>query len=400
MSATHALDSTPNAAPKLYLAFELGWTSWKLAFTTAMAQKPRLRTIPARDLDGLRREIERARRRFDLPDDAPVVSCYEAGRDGFWLHRWLDAEGIHNLVVDAASIEVNRRARRAKSDRLDAVKLLTMLIRYHGGEHKLWSVVRAPSPDDEDRRQPHRELIAVKAERTAHSNRIKGLLASLGLDVVVDEQLPKRLELLRQWDGAPVPAELTARILRELERWALADRQARDLENAQRRAFRDDATVDVAKLRLLLDLKAIGPMSATLFVREFFGWRQITNRRELAALAGLCPTPYSSGDSRREQGISKAGNRRLRWMAVEIAWGWLRWQPDSALSVWYQRRFGQGNARARKVGIVALARKLLIALWRYLERGEVPEGAAFTPWVKKLNGRMPAGSAAGVAAPA
>jgi transposase len=393
MSATHVHDSTLTAAPKLYLAFELGWTTWKLAFTTAMPQKPRLRTIPARDLDGLQREIHRAKQRFGLPDTTPVLSCYEAGRDGFWLHRYLDNEEVHNSVVDAASIEVNRRARRAKSDRLDVAKLLTMLIRYHGGEHKLWSVVRVPSPDDEDRRQPHRELIAVKNERTEHSNRIKGLLANLGLDVLVDEQLPKRLGLLRQWDGAPVPAELTARILREFERWTLADRQARDLENAQRRAFRDDETADVEKLRLLLDLKAIGPMSATLFVREFFGWRQITNRRELASLAGLCPTPYASGDSQREQGISKAGNRRLRWMAVEIAWGWLRWQPQSALSVWYQRRFGSGNARARKVGIVALARKLLIALWRYLDQGEVPEGAEITPWEKKLNGRMPAGLA-------
>jgi transposase len=394
MSATHVHDSTPQDSPKLYLAFELGWTSWNLAFTTAMAQKPRLRTIRARDLDGLQREIRRAKQRFDLPDTAPVVSCYEAGRDGFWLQRYLDQTGVHNIVVDAASIEVNRRARRAKSDRLDVAKLLTMLIRYHSGEHKLWSVVRIPTPDDEDRRQPHRELIAVKGERTEHSNRIKGLLANLGLDVVVDDQLPDRLGLLRQGDGMPVPPALTARVLREFERFSLADRQAHDLENAQRRAFRDDATADVDKLRLLLDLKAIGPMSATLFVREFFGWRAITNRRELASLAGLTPTPYASGDSQREQGISKAGNRRLRWMAVEIAWGWLRWQPNSALSLWYQRRFGSGNARARKVGIVALARKLLIALWRYLDRGELPEGAEITPWEKKLNGRMPVGSGA------
>jgi transposase len=394
MSATHVPDSTPAVSSKLYLAFELGWTTWNLAFTTGMAQKPRLRTIPARDLDALEREIQRAKHRFGLPAAASVVSCYEAGRDGFWLHRYLEKSGIGNLVVDAASIEVNRRARRAKSDRLDVSKLLTMLIRYHGGEHKLWGVVRIPSPDDEDRRQPHRELMALKGERTKHSNRIKGLLASLGLGVLVDEQLPERLGLLRQWDGTPVPPELTARILREFERWTLADRQVRDLENAQRRAFRDDATADVEKLRLLLDLKAIGPMSATLFVREFFGWRAIKNRRELASLAGLAPTPYASGDSQREQGISKAGNRRLRWMMVEIAWGWLRWQPESALSVWYQRRFGSGNARLRKVGIVALARKLLIALWRYLDQGEIPAGAEFTPWVKKLNGRMPAGSAA------
>ncbi len=389
MSATHDLDPTTTGPNSLYLAFDLGWTSWNLAFTTAMAQKPRLRTIPARDLEALGREILLAKQRFGLPGDACVFSCYEAGRDGFWLHRYLEHNAVKNLVVDAASIEVNRRARRAKSDRLDVAKLLTMLIRYHGGEHKLWSVVRIPTPDDEDRRQPHRELIAVKGQRTEHTNRIKGLLANLGLDVEVDEQLPDRLGLLRQWDQAPVPPELTARILREFDRWTVVDRQARDLENAQRRAFRDDETVDVDKLRLLLNLKAIGPMSATLFVREFFGWRQIKNRRELASLAGLAPTPYASGDSQREQGISKAGNRRLRWMAVEIAWGWLRWQPNSALSQWYQRRFGEGNSRARKVGIVALARKLLIALWRYLDQGEVPEGAEFTPWEKKLNGRLP-----------
>jgi transposase len=394
MSATHVHDSTPEISPKLYLAFDLGWTSWTLAFTTGMARKPRLRTIPARDLHRLQTEFQRAKQRFGLPDTTPVLSCYEAGRDGFWLHRFLDKAGVKNLVVDASSIEVNRRARRAKSDRLDVAKLLTMLVRYHGGEHKLWGVVRIPAPDDEDRRQPHRELMAVKNERTEHSNRIKGLLANVGLDVVVDDQLPQRLNLLRQWDGMPVPLELAARILREFERWTLADRQARDLENAQRRAIRCAETVDVEKIRRLVDLKAIGPMSATLFVREFFGWRAIKNRRELASLAGLCPTPYASGDSRREQGISKAGNRRLRWMAVEIAWGWLRWQPGSALSVWYQRRFGSGNARARKVGIVALARKLLVALWRYLDQGEVPEGAEFTPWEKKLNGRMPAGSAA------
>jgi transposase len=394
MSATHVPNSTRAASAKLYLAFELGWTSWNLAFTTGMAQKPRVRTIPARDLDGLQHEIRRAKQRFELADDAAVVSCYEAGRDGFWLHRYLEKNAIANSVVDASSIEVNRRARRAKSDRLDVAKLLTMLIRYHGGEHKLWSVVRVPSPDEEDRRQPHRELMAVKEERTEHSNRIKGLLANLGLDVVVDEELPKRLGLLRQWDETPIPAELTARILREWERFLLVDRQARELENAQWQAFGNNETADVEKLRLLLDLKAMGPMSATLFVREFFAWRQIKNRRELASLAGLTPTPYASGDSQREQGISKAGNRRLRWMAVEIAWSWLRWQPESALSLWYQRRFSSGNARLRKVGIVALARKLLIALWRYLEEGEIPEGAKISPWEKKVKKRTPAKSAA------
>lgn len=191
MSATHNRDSTASDAPKLYLAFDLGWTSWSLAFTTGMAQKPRLKTIPARDLDALKREIQLAKARFGLPEDTPVLSCYEAGRDGFWLHRFLTQASIQNLVVDAASIEVNRRARRAKSDALDVAKLLTMLIRYHGGETKLWSVINVPSPEDEDRRQPHRELMALKNERTEHSNRIKGLLATIGLDVGVNKHLPK-----------------------------------------------------------------------------------------------------------------------------------------------------------------------------------------------------------------
>jgi len=300
MSATHATDSTASDSPKLYLAFDLGWTSWNLAFTTAMAQKPRLRTIPARDLDALQREIQLAKQRFGLPDDIPVFSCYEAGRDGFWLHRYLTHNHFQNLVVDASSIEVNRRARRAKSDSLDGAKLLTMLIRYHGGEHKLWSVVNVPSPDDEDRRQLHRDLIALKAERTEHSNRIKGLLANLGLDASVNEHLPKCLGELCQWDGKPVPAELQARILREFARWKLVDGQIHDGENAQRRAIRRDDTPEVEMIRRLLDLRAIGPISAILFVREFFGWRKITNRRELASLAGLCPTPYNSGASHRE----------------------------------------------------------------------------------------------------
>jgi transposase len=393
MPATHVSNSTAPTVPTLYLAFELGWTTWNLASTVAMAQKPRLKTIKARDLDALRDEIARAKIRFGLPADARVVSCYEAGRDGFWLHRCLISQQIDNIVVDAASIEVNRRARRAKSDGLDVAKLLSMLIRYHDGERKLWGVVNVPSCDAEDRRQPHRELLALKTERTEHSNRIKGLLAGLGLDVVVDAKLPELLKTLRQWDGRALPTAIHQRILREFERWKLIDRQVRELDNAQRRAIRDDATVDVEKVRRLMDLKAIGPVSATLFVREFFGWRKIKNRRELASLAGLCPTPYNSGESRREQGISKAGNRRLRFMTVEIAWMWLRYQPRSALSCWYEQRFGSGNSRLRKVGIVALARKLLVALWKYLDRGEVPEGAEFTPWIKKLNGRLPAGAA-------
>ncbi|HEY2293293.1 MAG TPA: IS110 family transposase [Thermoanaerobaculia bacterium] len=376
MSAPHTSDSTMATQPVLYLAFELGWTSWKLAFTVGAGQKPRLRSIPARDTDTLMLEIQNAKRRFGLPEEIPIISCYEAGRDGFWLHRYLEHQGIENLVVDAASIEVNRRRRRAKSDNLDATKLVGMLIRWHLGEKKLWGVVHVPMAADEDHRQLHRELIALKAQRTEHTNRIKGLLAGIGLGTVIDAEFPGRLEGLRQWDDTGVPSGLRQRLLREFERWQLVGRQIHDLGARRTQQIRDPDTPQREQVRLLLKLKGIGEDTAWLLVREFFGWRGIRNRRELASLAGLTPTPYDSGESRREQGISKAGNRRVRWMMIELAWGWLRYQPESDLSRWYQRRFAAGNARLRKVGIVAVARKLLVALWKYLETGEVPAGAA------------------------
>jgi len=375
MSATHAIDSSTATAPVLYLALELSWTSWKLAFTVGAGQKPRLRSIAARDTDTLMLEIRGAKRRFGLPEETPVISCYEAGRDGFWLHRYLRHQGVENLVVDAASIEVNRRKRRAKSDNLDAAQLVGMLIRWHLGERKLWGVVHVPAVVDEDRRQLHRELIALKAQRTEHTNRIKGLLAGLGLSARIDAEFLARLEGLRQWDGTELPSGLRQRILREFERWQLVGRQIHDLEAERTQQIRDPETAQGEQVRLLLQLKGIGENAAWLLVREFFGWRGIRNRRELASLAGLTPTPYDSGEVRREQGISKAGNRRVRWMMIELAWGWLRYQPDSELSRWYQRRFAAGNARLRKVGIVAVARKLLVALWKYLETGEVPAGA-------------------------
>ena len=377
--------------PALYVAFELGWSQWKLAFASAAADAPRLRSLGARQLAAVLQEIARAKQRFGLPPEARVYCCYEAGRDGFWLHRWLEAQGLHNVVVDAASIETKRRKRRAKSDSLDAAKLVRMLLRYHGGEKKVWGVVQVPTVADEDRRQLHRDLLELKAERTQHVNRLKGLLAGCGLAVVrLGDDFPAVLAGLRQWDGTPVPQELHRRLLREFERWTLADRQARDLDNERARKIRSPETFAVEKVRKLLDLGGIGENSAWLFVMEFFAWRQIKNRRELGALAGLTPTPYQSGDSEREQGISKAGNARLRTMAIEIAWGWLRYQPESELSRWYRRRFGEGNTRLRKVGVVALARKLLVALWKYLEHDELPAGAVVSSWEKKLNGRLPA----------
>jgi len=244
-------------------------------------------------------------------------------------------------------------------------------------------VVHPPSAEDEDHRQLHRELIALKSERTGHSNAIKGMLAGLGLQCSVDEHLPERLEKLRQWNDQAVPPGLRERILREFERWQMVNRQIHGLEQERARKIRDDQTPHVEKVRRLLGLKGIGANGAWLLVEEFFAWRQIQNRRELGSLAGLAPTPYASGESRREQGISKAGNRRVRWMMVQLAWCWLRYQPQSALSQWYVERFGLGNARQRKIGIVALARKLLVALWQYLETGTPPEGAELREWDKQ-----------------
>src|SRR6516162_8296959 len=383
MTATHNTNSNASCAPVLYLALDLGASSWKLAFSVGLGQKPRIKTITARSTLSLVLEIKAAKKRFDLPEDAPVVCCYEAGRDGFWLHRFLLAEGIQNQVVDSSSIEVNRRRRRAKSDSLDAVKLVEMLIRWYNGERKVWSTVHVPTVEQEDQRQLHREMLKLKAERTAQGNSIKGLLAGLGLCVIVDETLPTQLQNLRQWDGAKLPPLLHQRLLREFQRWQLIDRQIRELEAERMAKIRDDKTPHVEKVRRLLNLKGIGDNGAWLLVFEFFAWRVIKNRRELASLAGLTPTPFSSGESRREQGISKAGNRRVRFMITELAWGWLRYQPESELSQWYMRRFGRGNSRMRKVGIMALARKLLIALWKYLEGGEAPSKAIVTGWESK-----------------
>lgn len=373
------------AGDVLYLAFELGWTQWTLAFTVGLGQPPRQRSIRARDLAALEQEIAKAKKRFQLADPAPVVSCYEAGRDGFWLHRYLTAHGIANVIVDSASIEVNRRKRRVKSDKLDATKLVQMLIRYHAGESKVWSVVRVPSAADEDQRQLHRELQDLKDDQTRHSNRIKGLLASQGLDLpVVEEGLPAWLEEARLWDGTAVGADLQRRLVREYQRWQFVHRQILDLSRERRRRVLCDDTPHVDQVRRLLGLAGIGVNGAWLLVYEFFAWRRLQNRKQAGALVGLTGTPYQSGGSEREQGISKAGSKRMRKMLVELAWCWLRWQPESALSQWYQRRFGTGKGAARKIGIVALARKLFIALWRYLERGDLPAGAKVVDWCSKL----------------
>lgn len=396
MTAARNIDITKttgaNTTGVLHLAFELGEQDWKLATSVGLGQKPRLKTIRARDLAKLQFEIAKAKRRFGLPADAPVKTCYEAGRDGFWLHRYLTAQGIGNCVVDSGSIEVNRRQRRAKTDRLDAGKLLTMLLRYHGGESKVWSIVRVPGVADEDARQLHRDLEDLKDERTMHSNRIKGLLACQGLPApgmptpTVGKDFAQWLSAAKLWDGTAVPADLQRRLLRELERWQLLDRQIKALELERRQRIRRDDTPHVDKIRSLMDLWGIGLNGSWLLVHELFAWRKFQNRKQVGSCVGLTPTPYQSGSSRREQGISKAGNRRLRRLLIELAWCWLRWQPGSDLCRWYWQRFGAGNGRSRKLGVVALARKLVIALWKYLEQGEVPPGTRFADWRKKVKG--------------
>jgi transposase len=359
----------------LYLAFELGNGTWRLGFTTGFAQKPRERTVAARDTEAVLREVARARERFRLAPAGRVLSCYEAGRDGFWLHRFLSAQGVENLVVDSASIEVNRRKRRAKTDRLDVEKLLRLLLRYEAGERKAFSVVRVPSDAEEDARHLHRELLTLKRDRTRVTNRVRGLLANQGLEVDPQKDLPGQLERLRRWDGTALPLGLRRRLAREWEKVVFLTQQIQALAQERRRRIREAADPAMAKVMQLARLKGVGINSAWLHTMELFGWRAFRNGRQIGSLAGLTPTPHRSGELQHELGIDKAGNKLVRWMAIEGAWAWLRFQPDSALSRWYEERFAHGGPRLRKIGIVALARKLLVALWRYLETGVLPEGA-------------------------
>ena len=373
---TRKQESTGKSAV-LYMALELGWSKWKLAFATEAGQKPRQQTIAARDLAALNREIDRAKVRFGLLESTRVVSCYEAGRDGFWLHRYLESMGVKNRVVDSSSIEMNRRARQAKSDGVDVGKLLSLLIRSESGEAgRVWSVVRVPSVAEEDGRQLARELETLKQERTAHRNRMRSLLASQGVDLKVSKDFLEELKSAKLWDGSSLSEDLRSRLEREWDRMVLLEKQVADLEDRRKKMVKEPQEAVAQVARRLYQIKSIGLNSAWLFSSEFFSWRQFRDRRQVGSLAGLAPTPFHSGDRlHREQGISRAGNNRVRCMAIEIAWVWLRFQPRSELSRWFQERFAKAGSRSRRIGIVALARKLLVALWRYLETGEVPAGA-------------------------
>lgn len=361
----------------LYVALELSLTTWKLGCSDGRSPRVRVVSIPAGDWGRWAAAVGTARRRFSLSVTGPVYSCYEAGREAFSVHRALVARGVVNVVVDAASIETSRRARRAKTDRLDAVKLVQQLVRAHRGERDRWREVRVPDEAAEDARHLHREITVLQRERQQHRVRIQSLLFTQGVRVTVGPRFAAQLPTLHQWDGRPLGPGLTGRIRRELGRLAAVEADLRALRREQRALVRTAQTRAVRQARQLMALRGLAIRSSWVFAHEVFGWRTYRNRREVGSAVGLTPLPYQSGARAQDQGISGVGNPRVRALAVEIAWSWRRFQPQSALSQWYEQRFGGGGPRSRKIGIIALARKLVIALWKYLTDGEVPAGARF-----------------------
>jgi transposase len=308
-AATHGMEVNASA-PVLYMALELSNKTWRLALSEGA--KRRQVVVPAADLMKLSEAVAKAKERFGMPASARVVSCYEAGRDGFWLHRHLRGVGIENQVVDAASIEVSRRLRHVKTDRLDGERLLVKLIRHHTGERGGWSVVRVPSPEEEDARHLHRELERLKRERLAHRLRIQSLLVTQGVRLTIKSALRLRLGSLALWDGHSLPVELKAELEREAERLALAERQIGALEATRRERLQSPRTEAERRIVHLMRLGAIGPGSAWLLVMEFFAWRDFRNRREVAALAGLVGTPYNNGDSELDEVGGRVQEEPLR----------------------------------------------------------------------------------------
>jgi transposase len=359
--------------PVLYVSFELGKKEWKLAMTSGFGMQPWLRTVAAGDLAAVQRAVASGRQRFGVPAPARVRSCYEAGRDGFWIHRALIALGVENRVVDSASIEVNRRARRTKTDRIDALKLVMMLVRVCCGEQRVFAEVRVPSAEAEAARHRSRERTALVQEQTRLRNQIGSWLATCGCRVTARmRQKAAWWTDARDWADAPLSPPVQARIGRAEARLAVVAEQIATIDASQTATVRQ-ADPGSALARLVL-LKGVATTSASVLLDEGIVWRAFQNRRQIGGLLGFAPTTYDSGESERDQGISRAGNTRLQSVMVQLAWGWVHWQRQSALTRWYQERFGRGK-RARRVGIVALARKLLIALWRYATVGVLPAGA-------------------------
>src|SRR3972149_2059107 len=312
----------------LYMALELSNKKWRLGFSNAV--KTREVTIEAGDLGGLGKQIALAREKLKLAADCRVVSCYEAGRDGFWLHRYLVGEGIENRVVDSASIEVNRRQRRTKTDSVDVQSLLRLLLRYIGGDRKAMSVIRVPTIEEEDLRRLHRERERLVKERGAHSARIKSLLVAHGVRIEMSADFLNRLERFESAAGYALGEDLKGEIRRGFERYALLVKQIDVLESQQRQRAAQVNDGVLGEVNRLMLLKSVGWQTSWVLVMEFFGWRECRNRRELGACVGLTPTPCSSGESEREQGISKAGNRRGRRLMGEVGWGGLGRPPGRA----------------------------------------------------------------------
>jgi transposase len=356
--------------PTLYLSMELSEKSWGHLFSDG--QRLSAHNVKVSDVAAVLAHAKSSIKRFGLPANAQLIVCQEAGRDGFWIHRALEASGARSLVVDATSIEVDRRMRRAKTDRLDAERLMRLLIRYCAGETQALRVVRAPSIEEEDARRRGRERERLVHERTGHLCRIKALLVLHG----VREAKFDLLDEVKCANGESLPPMLQRELEREHQRLELVNTQLQQLEKERKAALEKPSKLTVC-ISTLMQLRGIGPQAAWLFSEEFFGWRDFENRRQVGAAAGLVSMPFNSGNGERDQGISKAGNKRVRTMAVQIAWGWLRWQPDTALSKWFRKKF-EMTKRSKRVGIVALARKMLIALWRLVKTGEVPTGAVMS----------------------
>jgi transposase len=362
----------------IFISIELSQKSWLVTLHSPERDRMSRHKLEGGDHAGLLALIEkiRARASEQLGSVPRVVSCYEAGYDGFWLHRRLEAAGITNFVFDPASIAVEQRSRRAKTDRIDGEVMLRTLMAYLRGEPRVVRIVRVPSPEQEDARRASRERDRLIREQVAHTNRLKALLRLQGMAV----GNPRRgdwlawLERQRDWQGQVLPPQLLAEVKREHARLMLIREQLAALEQAQAARTLPIPAPMAERQELLQRLKALGPAFATTLVNELF-YKDFRNRREVASFCGLTPSPWKSGSIDGEQGISKAGNKRVRQKAIELAWLWLRHQPDSALSRWFRTRTANAGKRAKRVAIVALARKLIVALWRYLTTGLVPEQA-------------------------
>jgi transposase len=357
----------------IYVAIELSQRNWVIVIHSPDRGRLSRHTLAAGDGEGLLALIDKVRCRVAgaLGRSARVVSCYEAGYDGFWLHRRLVSAGIDNLVIDPASLSVERRARQAKTDRIDGEKMIRALMAHLRGEPRVLSVVRVPSVEQEDARHRTRERERLIKEQTGHVNRIKALLRSHGLAAGEPGRRDWGATWLaqqRDWQGQPLAPLLLDELRREHARLMLVSEQLKALSaEAAPQATASDA-------RQLARLKGIGPVVAGTLAGELF-WKDFVNRRQVGAYTGLTPSPWRSGGVKHDQGISKAGNRRVRHIAVELAWLWVRNQPGSALSRWFHDRVGDQRGRIRRITIVALARKLVIALWRFLKLGLIPQGA-------------------------